>query len=380
MKQKNILFIEFFRIAAANHLMMMMKGLSHQSSCTMVLLCAKDSSLAKEFRGTKVTVYEIAFIDFNIHKPSSYIPYIFTTLLIVKIVIQHKINIIHCHRLNWAYLSFIPSHIFHIHTFVHIVILEKLSSKLQTILLRLHRNLTFIAVSKNSLKQFRQLYTVSEDRSAYHYGGLYFPDLDRFAKKTILSMERIVNNNKIIVAEVSRMDPLKGVDVFIESCALLIKKFPNLHFVHIGNHTEYVYGEGYYKNCVKRVSNLGLSDNFTFIDYTDDILSYLKYFSVLALPTYRDTLSYINLEASYFGIPIVSTNIDGLSETMPRGMDCFIPSPPSPVMLYEKISLLLSNKLILKKMKKDIRRHVQIHFDAQKNANQLICIYDKFID
>jgi len=378
MKQKRVLFIEFLKVTAANHLLMMIKGLLPRKDCIIVVLCQKDSFLARELKKINVLVYELDYLELNLHQLKTYFPFLKVSLLVLLIIIKYKINIIHSHRLNWAYLGIAPSILFRIPLFVHIVIIEKLSSKFQNLLLQYHKNIKYIAVSKTSLEQFKKLYNVPTKNITYHYGGLFFPDLIKNHNTKISWLEKL-KNKKNIIAMVSRMDPLKGVDIFIESAAILHSKYSNLYFIHIGNHSEYIFQQGYYEDCLKRVDNLGIKNYISFLDYRENILTYYKYFYLLALPTLKDTLSYVNLEANFFKVPVIFTDIDGLMETSMAEFSLSIPYPPSSVLLASKLEQLLQDKAKYEFLQEEVSKYINQYFNSEKNAAHLVKIYESVL-
>ncbi len=375
MKRKNILYVEFLKVTAANHLLMMMKGLKAATNYRLVALCQKDSYLSRELRKLHIPVYEIEHTELNLHDPTTYLPFIRLTIRMIDIIIRHKVGIIHCHRLNWAYACVIPSLLLRVPLFVQIVIIEKLTSKFQNFLIRHHRGIRYICVSKSAMEDFRAIYPVKRAAISYHYGGLYFPDLRTAKLRNIPILEQMKKKTRI-VGMISRMDPLKGVDVFIESAAILHRKHPDVSFVHIGNHPEYVFQDGYYEHNIQRVNNLGLDSVFHFIDYLDDILPYYRYFDLMALPTSKDTLSYVNLEANAYGVPVVFTDIGGVAETSKPEFGLSIPFPASPVLLADKLDGLLSNTNRRVLLKRKIAGHMRTVFDARKNASGLARLYE----
>lgn len=375
---KRILYIEFLKITAANHLGMMLSALQSQKDCEIYLLCQKSSLLSRMAKSKTITTYEIEYTELNLHDVRTYLPFIQTILEIIKIINTHKINILHCHRLNWAYLAIIPSLLYKIPLFVHVVIIEELTSRVQKYIIRLHSNIHYVAVSKFAQKVFKEKHHLLETQITYHYGGLYFPVLDTYATKRIRWLEKITKE-KVIVAMVSRIDILKGVDIFIETAAILLEKYPYLHFVHIGNHPDYNFSDGYLESCKRRISNLGIEKNITFHEYTDEILAYYKYFKVMVLPTTKDTLSYVNLEANYNGVPVVYTAVEGLLETLASKEKLSIPYPPSPVLFANKVSELLQDETEYLRLSNAVRENVLSKFDAEKNIIRLVSFYDKVL-
>ena len=376
--KKTILYIEFLKITAANTLLMIIQGLISQNNCNVVLLCQKSSYLAKSLKGKNLKVYEIEYVEFRARSLHSYVSFVRQMLMVMYIAARHRVDIIHCHRLNWAYLCVIPSLVLRVPLYIHIVIIEKLESRFQNYLLRIHRSIRYVAVSKNSLIQFKKLYRGMVHFGTHHYGGLFFPEMDRWIGIKIPELEKIRKKHGKIIALVSRMDPLKGVDTFIEAAALLSKKYPDVHFVHFGNHKEYVFRDRYYEECIARVSNLGLSSKFHFFDYTEKILAAYKYFYLCVSPTYKDTLSFVNLEANYYMKPVIFTDVDGLMETSDAAFNCSIPYPPSPVLLAQKVDWLLQDSKKYNTLRVKVSQIVRKKFNAEKNAIRLANLYDTF--
>ena len=374
-RKKTIFYIEFLKITAANTLSMIIQGLIAQDDCSIVLLCQKSSYLAKSLKGKNLRIYEIEYDEFRPRSIASYISYLRQLFLVMYIIIRHRVDIIHCHRLNWAYLCIIPSLILRVPLYVHIVIIEKLESRFQNYLLHLHKYIRYIAVSKDALKQFKHLYKGAVHFGTHHYGGLFFPELEKWRNVRLNEFEKKQNTNVRIVALVSRMDPLKGVDIFIEAAALLAKKYKGLQFVHYGNHSDYVFRDQYYEECKQRVKNLGLTSRFRFFDYTDEILAAYKYFYICVLPTYKDTLSFVNLEANYFMKPVIFTDVDGLMETSNPAFNCSIPYPPSPLLLAQKIDWLLQDTQKYSVLQNQVSGYVHRKFNAEKNAKRLMRLY-----
>ncbi len=374
-KTIRVLFIEFLEIAAANHLLMMMKGLNDTETCELVLLSQKNSYLSQEIKKLRIPVYEVNYIELNLHQPKTFIPFLSTLFLVIKIIKYHKIDILHSHRLNWAYIGILAAKLTGIHLIVHIVIIEKLASSFQNFLLNAFQGIYFLTSSKNAQVQFKALYQLSSDQVVPHYGGIYFPDITAWQKKKISFLEQIKKKDIRIIGMVSRMDRLKGVDIFVEAAALICREYPNTHFVHVGNHSKFVFDATYYQECFHRIKNLGLQENFNFIDYTDDVLSFYKYFYCTVLPTYKDTLSYVNLESMANRVPVIFTDVDGVPETTDHSDILSIPYPPSPVILSKRIVQFIKHPSVYKKLQTEVYRYILDNFDSQKNANSLLGIY-----
>jgi glycosyltransferase involved in cell wall biosynthesis len=378
MTKKAILYIEFLQATAANHLLMMIKGLSELDRYTIVVLCQKNSYLATQLKFSGIKhVYAIDYVQLNTRLPSTYIPCVKTIFLVLFLVAKHNIRIIHCHWLKWAYLGIIPSLLLRVPLVIHIVVIEKLTNNLDNLLFRLHQKIIFIAVSKNAKEQFVRLYNIPSQRVKVHYGGVYFPDIWTNRKIKINTFEKLIKNKKIIIGMISRMDPLKGVDIFIRTAGILIDKYPTLqfYFIHIGNQTQHVYKKEYKEQCIRLVKKLNINNRFMFVDYIDNVLPYYKYFFALIVPTFKDALSYVNIEAYANKIPVIFTHVDGVNETTYAKSRYSIPYPPSPIDIEERLIHLIRNPKEYKEIQKKVFNFSKKYFDSVKNASNLADIY-----
>lgn len=376
-----ILFIEFLEVTAANHLLSMLKGLlAANTGVTPYILGTAGSNLVKEAEKLGIQTYTIsAHQQLKLKDPRTYLFFLKTFFLIFQIARKHQIRIIHVHRLNWAYLAAIPAFLCKIPLLIQVVIIEEVTTRYQRILLQYCPNTYFLAVSQSAQQQFIKLYPFAEGKMFVHYGGVYLPDISQSRKKMIHTLEKIKKNHPLLIGMISRIDPLKGVDVFIEAAGILIKKFPDLGFIHVGTNKKHFTYENYEEACKKRVQNLQLASNFYWLPYSNQILSYYPYFYCTVLPSSKDTLGYVVIESALMEVPAIPTQVDGLAETVDTKQAVTISSPASPVQLADKIEYLLTNKKDYKRNQQQYYEFASQRFDATKNAPKLLEIYNSIL-
>ncbi len=122
-------------------------------------------------------------------------------------------------------------------------------------------------------------------------------------------------SDKLILSTFGLLNPGKGIEYIIDALPLVVKRFPNVHFLCLGATHPIVLkeeGESYRNFLTKKVYELGLSDNVSFYNtYLDlnDLLKFLEatdvYLSSSLNPnqTVSGTLSY----ALGSGRPVIST-------------------------------------------------------------------------
>src|SRR5262245_20162926 len=102
-----------------------------------------------------------------------------------------------------------------------------------------------------------------------------------------------------LVVVLSRLNPMKGVEYFLDAACLLADRYPDAHFV--------VAGDGAIRQSLQeRAQGLGISDRVTFTGFRTDIPDILAEASVSVLPSLSEGLSNTVLESMGAGIPVIA--------------------------------------------------------------------------
>ena len=116
-----------------------------------------------------------------------------------------------------------------------------------------------------------------------------------------------------------------------------------------------------------------------YLGETDEVLSYIKKVNCVVLPSYREGLSRVLLEAAAVGRPIVASDVPGCREIIDDGVNGFLCKPrdfndlsdkiESIILLsHEKLELmgLEGRKKVVEEFSKDIV--CKLYTDAIKNV------------
>ncbi|QLH02205.1 hypothetical protein C5F47_00715 [Nitrosopumilus cobalaminigenes] len=133
-----------------------------------------------------------------------------------------------------------------------------------------------------------------------------------FTLKNINISEKVSFNTKNILF-VGRIVPLKNLDKLIKSIAILKKDFPNIKFTIVGDEIKgRLLGDvGYKKQLEILITKLNLDENINFVGWTTDNALW-EYYSKSDLFLFGSTYENFGrplLEAAFFRIPLVSTNV-----------------------------------------------------------------------
>jgi glycosyltransferase involved in cell wall biosynthesis len=112
---------------------------------------------------------------------------------------------------------------------------------------------------------------------------------------------------KKIVTTISRLVTLKSIDSLIKAIPLIIKKRNDVEF--------WIVGDGPLRDELERLANqLNVQSHIKFWGNQTNVSNYLAVSDLFVLPTLKEPLGTVLIEAGYFSLPLIATNIDGNSE------------------------------------------------------------------
>ena len=152
----------------------------------------------------------------------------------------------------------------------------------------------------------------------------------------------------------------------------VIEKMPGVNF--------YWVGDGQYKD--KILSVLEKFENFHWIgslQYPDKVREYLTEIDVYALITGMDLAPLSLKEAQLMEKPVVATNVGGNQEMMVDGKTGFLVQQGNHEQLIDKLSLLLEDKELAKKMGNEGRKFVEETFNWELITKKFIKIVKSYL-
>ena len=95
----------------------------------------------------------------------------------------------------------------------------------------------------------------------------------------------------------------------------------------------------------------------------EDMAGLLKRVDIVVLPSYREGLPRILIEAGACALPIVTTDVPGCREVVEDGVNGFLVPPRDVVVLSEKIEMLLDSYSLRRKFGEAGREKILNQFD-----------------
>ena len=109
-----------------------------------------------------------------------------------------------------------------------------------------------------------------------------------------------------------------------------------------------------------------------------DVRPYLKVSDVLVLPSYREGLGQVLLEANAMELPVVATNVVGCKNVVKHGFNGLLCEPKSVQSLYETLRTIHDDRELYDLIKSNTRQYISENFDMRSVTEAYIEFYKSF--
>lgn len=155
------------------------------------------------------------------------------------------------------------------------------------------------------------------------------------------------------VLSVGRFGEEKGYDLMVEIAKKFLPAHPDWQW--------HVYGEGEtFEQIKSMIEKEGLQSQLKLMGNNPNVLSLYRNYSVFVLPSYREGLPLVLLEAKANKMPIVSFDIDtGPREMVDDGINGFLIEPYDTDKMAQKLSLLSEDRQLLQSFSEQSKRKIE---------------------
>lgn len=164
------------------------------------------------------------------------------------------------------------------------------------------------------------------------------------AKGRLAELAKTELKNKLLIVTVADFYPAKGLQFLVEAAFAALKKFPDAVFILIGR-----IGPDY-KKVKQAIRQNRLAHNFILLTDLPAAAPYLKAADLFVLPSVKEGLPYVILEAAAAGLPIVATKVGGMPEIITDRSNGLLIPPADPKSLARAIDELLSSQELAQKL------------------------------
>ena len=176
-----------------------------------------------------------------------------------------------------------------------------------------------------------------------------------------------------LVAVVSRLTRLKGLENFLEAAAMLRSTRPDARFLIVG---ETAPSEIAYLEVLKRLAaELGVADRVIFTGIRSDVPALLSGVDVSVMPSLDEALSNVLLESMAAGAPTVATRVGGTPEALVDGVSGLLVAPGNSGALAAAMARLLDDRRLADGLGRTARTVIEDRFSVERMVHATEQLY-----
>jgi len=181
-----------------------------------------------------------------------------------------------------------------------------------------------------------------------------------------------------LVAVVSRLAHLKGLEDFLEAVAHISPRFPAARFLVVGEtnpqHRHYL------DELKSLAARLGVADRVIFTGLRSDVPALMSSVDVSVMPSLNEALSNVLLESMAAGAPVVATRVGGTAEALTHGETGLLVPPADPSALAASIARLLEDGGMAARLGRAARQAIEDRFSVDRMVRTTEDLYLDLLD
>jgi len=229
-----------------------------------------------------------------------------------------------------------------------------------------------IAVSELSRRALERHYGIPRERLVAIRNGI---DLSAFAAPADVGAVREslgLGSDDVVAVHVGAMVERKGHSVALHAMPAILEREPRLRYVFLG--------EGVLEERLRREADgLGVSDFVVFAGFRRDVAEVLAASDLLILPSDVECLPLVILEAMASGLPVVASDVGGVSEAVVDGVTGRLIGPRDPSGLAAAVLDVLASGGRRGEMGEAGRRRARDEFDINACVAAVAATYDSVL-
>lgn len=177
-----------------------------------------------------------------------------------------------------------------------------------------------------------------------------------------------IAGNAFVIGVVATFKTQKGHAYLLEAAASLVRRFPQLHFLFVGD------GE-LREDLLRRTRALDVEAHVDFLGIRNDVPELLGACDGFVLPSLWEGLPVALLEAMAAGLPIIATAVDGTKQAMVHAETGWLVAPRSVSELEQALIELLTDQRRARAMGTAAQRRVSELFGTEPYVAKHLALY-----
>lgn len=187
-----------------------------------------------------------------------------------------------------------------------------------------------------------------------------------------LRRELGLSENDLVIGNIASLCKRKNQGVLIKVLRLISEKLPNARLLFVGEEDPEIKQE-----LLSLVYSLNLSGKILFLGRKDNIADYLNIMDIFVLPSLFEGIPLAMLEAMYMQVPVVASEVGGVSEIIINNKNGILVKPNNIEALAGAITGLIINKEKRIRLAQEGRKTTLERFTIEGYITELENLYNQ---
>ena len=179
-----------------------------------------------------------------------------------------------------------------------------------------------------------------------------------------------LKTKELVIGTVALFKKQKNYPLFIELCKSITDKYSNVNFISIGTGFDF-------DKMVDYAKSKNINSKIKFLGDRLDVIEIMsKDFNIFVLTSVREGLPNVIMEAMSCGLPVVATNVGGVSELVEHGKNGFLVPSGDLDGLVKYCKILINDPNLRSKMGQKGKDFIKMNYSSEKMVREFEEVFE----
>lgn len=332
-----------------------------------LVICPSSGTLVDALKSIDI---EVKIIEIKPLKRFHLFPFFSSIVKLSKLIKEERIDIVHsnavCSRESFAgaiaaKIAKVPF-LYHARVVDSAGWIEKILVKLSTVI---------VAISDAVGRRFHSFR--DRQRLIKIYNGIDMEEFNPGISQEEMRRGFGLDSDTVVIGTAGLVIPLKGLQYFLKAAAEIVKRYPSVKFLVVGETLEGF--EGHKRELEDLADSLMINKKVIFAGFRRDFPRILAGIDIFVLSSIKEGFGRVLVEAMAMEKPVVATWVGGIPEVVENGVTGILVPPKDPEAITKAIVDLIRDKDRAKGMGLAGRKRAKELFNIDTNVQKTTELY-----
>lgn len=190
----------------------------------------------------------------------------------------------------------------------------------------------------------------------------------KILEKIVSSGGEFIDEKSVIIGSIGELHKNKGYKYAIKAMNKLSSSVNDFRYIIMGEGEERDYLEN-------KIADLDLEKKVFLFGFNSENRKLLSGCDIFLLPSIKEGLPYVLTEAGFAGLPVIATDVGGVSEIIENLKNGILIRPKDEKEIFNALKFAIENKDELEKFSQNIKEKVEKKFSLEKMISKTLKIY-----